>query len=281
MITQSEDGSKQFFHFPINLLHRRTELTATEKKSILADVLRYVLFSVAEEIGSNRDEQEITAAAKEYMAGHPHLPRKNYSLAECKYLAAWKFVGGDIGHYDFDDAARVHRRAVKCSFGQSRVSLNREYFVQCLKGAAQLDWREFSILCAVYGALGRDPARCIRYERLSAMALGFSSEREFDEYNNYLVRKLRLTYKQTRSTVAALEQRNFFLTASPNGRHKFYTTQLRPLPRLAQWLASREIKRDALTAQPERTKTNAVKEAIAEAKKRAASGQVEGNSKAT
>lgn len=87
----------------------------------------------------------------------------------------------------------------------------------------QLTWRQFSNLCAVYSVIGGHQMTCVSYERIGAMAMGYNSvmARDADKAG-----KFQLTTRQTAWTVKQLEDERFFVSASPNGRHNFYSNRL-------------------------------------------------------
>lgn len=254
-ITSNADNSQRFYHFPIYCFRDcGMNSKPEERKQFFQRVIAFVLVEIANHIERDWEPSAVDAKAQRFSERYGH-PLKTY--ADQCFAVSHEVMGVTCPTWDYKKKREIHKSLVG-RFGHSRVSINTTYFWECNESYATLDWREFSILCGVYAAIGRDPAKCIKYDRIAAMAAGFSSERELDAANKEFGWKVKTyTRKQVRDTVAKLERRNFFLTASPDGRRKYYTTQLRPFERLAAYLvkAAREReKRNAELSQSERTK---------------------------
>jgi hypothetical protein len=101
-----------------------------------------------------------------------------------------------------------------------------------------MSWREWSILCGVYAMVANRSMVKLSYATLNALALGYNGQNSIP---NETFDLLRLTDRQTQTTVDRLKSRSFFSKASPNFRHNYYS--MKPQEELENMLAHTEAKK--------------------------------------
>jgi len=95
--------------------------------------------------------------------------------------------------------------------GKMEVRLRRDIFEDATRG--EFSWREFTLVCAVYAALGNDSYRAVSYQWIRSLAAGYSS----------INRKTpQMSEQNARTALKRLERRGMFSTYCPNQRHRYY-----------------------------------------------------------
>ena len=111
-----------------------------------------------------------------------------------------------------------HRTISDLLGGNMQVRLRQDLFWDLKE--KKLDWRDWSILSAIYAMLGGHPSKVrICYSQINALALGFNSVTQIGDK----LKQLTLTPRQTQITVDKLNRRNLFAKYSINGRHNWYS----------------------------------------------------------
>ena len=105
-------------------------------------------------------------------------------------------------------------------------------------------WRDVATLAAVYTGIGRRPCARLSYDRIGAMAMGFNGQKDRDAKN---CKRHQLTDRQTKWTVDRLRDRGFFVCASPNRRHVYYSHRMN-LVELIEHLAQQAVQRSKLSS---------------------------------
>ncbi len=124
-----------------------------------------------------------------------------------------------------------HRFIDKLSGGNMHVRLRKDLFWD-LKN---MGWREWSILCGVYGMLGNRLKVRLCYKQVNALALGFDSVTQIGSE----LKELTMTPRQTQITVDKLRGRNLFSKSSINFRHNWYSHK--PQEELEDMLIDSEV----------------------------------------
>jgi hypothetical protein len=126
--------------------------------------------------------------------------------------------------------------------GRKQVRLRSDIFWEGVNG--KWSWRDLATLCAVYAGIGANQMTRLSFDYIAVMALGFSSK---DELSAAKQESNRLNRKKTGYTVRTLASRGFFVSASPNYRHVWYSNSM-TIVKLAT----------ALVAKTERKKPTAI-----------------------
>ncbi|MFN9248668.1 MAG: hypothetical protein ACK6DS_16515 [Planctomycetota bacterium] len=85
------------------------------------------------------------------------------------------------------------------------------------------DFRDSAILCGVYAGIGDARFRRLDCNRIRALAMGFSSVKELQQYGQGIPE---LTDRQVRYTLRRLEMRGLFQRATPDLRNFYYSHRL-------------------------------------------------------
>jgi hypothetical protein len=99
--------------------------------------------------------------------------------------------------------------------GNMQVRLRSDVFWDL----ACMGWREWSILCGIYGMLGNRSKVRLCYKQINALALGFNSVTQIGTKLD----QLRMTDRQTQYTVDKLAGRILLSKFSINCRHNWYS----------------------------------------------------------
>lgn len=238
MLTQAEQQG--YFQFPISALELRSSIIQVSdsiKEGAFQTILGHCLVESMDTVAGRFQEEQLDKMADDYLEQYPQLQRGNRELAEDQRLlvVAAKLIKVSLGSLDLK-SKRIQHSQLQKSTGRTLVRIRSDIF---WSAKDFWSWRDFAVLCAVYGGCGCDPFRPLSYERIGCMAIGYSSIKERDTSQ---AKHNQLTDRQVRRTVETLEQKKLFVRASPNRRHVYYSNRL-SLDELMTALAARGVER--------------------------------------
>jgi hypothetical protein len=213
-----------FFQFPIGAIKfPKLKITEVSREAVVARLFALIGYCIVTEgrklFESDRDDAE---GAAERCSVEPVAGSDNELIVR----AGSGLLNVRPGTLDWEHWYR-HWSLIDdlCERGSTQhVRVRNDLIWNIIKDdPKQLTWRQFANLCAVYSVIGGHPMTCVSYDRLGAMALGYNGTkaRDADKANKY-----QLTTRQTQCTIKQLEELKFFVSASPNGRHNFYSHRL-------------------------------------------------------
>ncbi len=218
--------SDKFFQFPIGALHFGKPITAVdddEMKSRLHEIINFCVVEVGTKIVDTKADEIIMAmagrAADSMGASDANLDDRKALIQLCG--AEQLNVG--LGGLNWKNRSSAHREIQQLSgYGNQQCRLRADLVWEAINGN-EWTWRSVATLCAVYAGIGRYARAKLTYDRIGAMSLGFNGQRERDKH---AAKRWQLTDRQTQWTVGQLCERSFFVMASPNRRHMFYSHRM-------------------------------------------------------
>lgn len=234
MVTESVQEAR-FYRFPIAALHGSLD-------GVFGRATDFALINCANsEVPKMFNEGQIELIAQEERDKYPAFKGK-LSDSVSRILVASRLLGLRLGTLDTGTATRLgvgHSECLK-HFGKCFVVFPIDPFWE-YEQSQKL--REFAILCGVLAGIGNDPFKKLQYERIGAMASGFSTAKEMNTFGN---RPPRFTRDQIRWTVDKLETKGWFVRCPANKRHMYYSKKL-TLPELQLALAKMVVAKQKKT----------------------------------
>jgi hypothetical protein len=232
-------GESVYFQFPIRALNmgkKIDDVTEDDAQARIQLIVGYCLVEYGKTNFAKAGEVQGFEVARRYSeskaCGTACNPsnRKNAEL-----LFAANGLQVDL-YSDVAVVRKHHEDFNQLDGGNMFVRLRRDFFWSVNRG--EMSWREWSILCGVYAMVGNRPKVKLSYATLNALALGYNGQKTIP---GYYFTNLRLTDRQTQTTVDRLKSRGFFSKASPNRRHNYYS--MKPQEELENMLAKMEAKK--------------------------------------
>lgn len=219
-------SSDPYFQFPIAALHFDfpiTEVTHADMEQRLREIVRYCVMEVGRSIMTTKSDETIDAMVDRQIVAQG-LDAGNVTKLDQILLCGACQLHVQLSELNWDKVFSAHAQIVKKAkyHGSTLCRLKSQYLWEAIEDETRT-WRDLSTLCAIYAGIGRYRRAKLTYDRIGAMAMGFNGQRERD-VNNSKVHQL--TGKQTLRTVARLRERGYFVSASPNRRHVFYTHRM-------------------------------------------------------
>jgi hypothetical protein len=216
-----------YLQFPIGALHFGkpiTEVTGEEMATRLHEIISYCLVEVGKSLLDNKDYQ-VTGIMIERSAARMGFSDSNLNNRNNQILLLGaETLNVNLGSLNWKHQNANHEVVNELSpYGSQQCRLKASLAWEAIGGGSDWTWRSLATLCAVYAGIGRYAKAKLTYDRIGAMAMGFNGQRDRDALN---AKRLQLTDKQTLRSVATLRDRGFFVSASPNGRHVFYSHRL-------------------------------------------------------
>jgi len=232
-------ATDKFFQFPIAALHLGKEIDTVEREEMetrLSTIIDFCIIEIGTGIYKNKPEETTLAMAQRGAESCdielPDEPTRNQLIM----FSGVAQLGIKCGSPNWSAFKKSHsliaNKAARHGSQQCRLKTT---FVWEAKDTGNWNWRDLTTLAAVYSGVGAYQRQKLTYDRIGAMALGFNGQRERDAAD---AKQYQLTDKQTLRTVNNLRNRNFFVSASPNKRHVFYSHRL-SLDQLIDNLASK------------------------------------------
>ena len=228
-----------YFQFPIRALNigkSIDEVTEDEAQERFQLIIAYCLVEYGKVNFSKAGEEHGFEVARWYSESkdcNTSCNPNNRKNAEVLFAAQRLQV---CLNSDSAVAKKRHESINQLNGGNMFVRLRRDIFWSVNRG--EMSWREWSILCGIYAMLANRPMVKLSYATLNALALGYNGR---DSTPNETFDLLRLTDRQTQTTVDRLRSRGFFSKASPNFRHNWYS--MKPQEELESMLVNMEKKK--------------------------------------
>jgi len=229
--------SDKYFQFPIGALHFGKSIDKVDHEEMAArlhKIISYCVVSVGVSIVNSKEEQVVEAIT--IRSAH----RMGFTSADLNdreimiLLCGADQLNVRFDQLDFATESRKHSEINRfATYGNQQCRLRADLAWEAITGGSWT-WRSLSTLCAIYTAIGSWQKTKLTYDRIGAMSLGFNGQRDRDKHK---AKKHQLTDKQTLRTVSMLRERCFFVSASPNKRHVFYSHKM-TLDQLIEELAS-------------------------------------------
>lgn len=218
------DHKGLYFQFPICLL-----TTDHNYKTILNQIITYGMKEVGNRLDSNSEENE----PEKNEAKIAEFCRK-YDTADgltvTQFHLAWGAQALGVTIPCIHEEARKYGwlEDTVAKFGDSGRALCRiklEWIWDSLRGG-MLSEREFRVLVAIYSAIGNKPFRRITREEIRRRSCGYASKARYEQDIAAKAPKFNLTDSQIKTTVAKLQQLNFFAKVTYARRVSYYTHRL-------------------------------------------------------
>lgn len=216
----------RYFRFPVSILSEKTEC-------IFERILSYCVGSCAVNVVTQMENTEQIAAeilkAEKYGYTLDDIDPDDYD-EEVNSLVAGKVLGMSLGTVNLDayrDALHSHPKP----WGKMFVIFPRDPFWTFRNAKSDNETRKFLILCGVLAGIGDASYKKLQYERIGAIASGYSSAAEMQKFSST---KPRFTREQVRWTVDKLEsirwgdnkEKGWFVRCPLNRRHMYYSAKL-------------------------------------------------------
>ena len=210
--------SDVYFQFPIRALNMGksvSDVNTDETRTRYYEILGYCLVAYGR-VNFSKDPEKNQGIAIQHrrlhdLQGDPsNTNHAEVLFADAKFKTLWP------GSMEY--ALRAYEKINDMQGGQMFVRLRRDLFLDL----QSMGWRDWAILCGIYAMLGNRCKVRITYRQINALALGFSGIKSI-ELNR--LNELKLTDRQTQTTVDKLAKRKLFSKASVNHRHNWYSFQ--------------------------------------------------------
>jgi hypothetical protein len=236
-----------YFQFPIRALNmgkKIDKVTEDEADDRFRDILGYCLVDYGTKNSGKAGREHANKVASDFIQNkgitYTYNPKKRLTVP----LQAAVFFAADRLGVVWSAGTEVNLSSKYDSYrtisdllgGNMQVRLRHDLFWDLKE--RKLDWREWSILCGVYAMVANRPMVKLSYATLNALALGYNGRNSIP---NETFDLLRLTDRQTQTTVDRLKSRGFFSKASPNFRHNYYS--MKSHEELENMLAHKEAKK--------------------------------------
>jgi hypothetical protein len=227
----------KYFQFPIGALHFGKSIDKVDQEEMTARlhlIISYCIVNVGTSIVDSENEEMIEAMAIR-SAYRMDFDSADLDDRETRILLCGaEQLNVRLGQLNYENESRKYDEICRfATYGNQQVRLRSDLAWEAIAGGSWT-WRSLATLCAIYAAIGTWQKTKLTYDRIGAMSLGFNGQRNRDKHR---AKKHQLTDKQTLRTVAALRERGFFVSASPNKRHVFYSHKM-TLDELIEELAS-------------------------------------------
>jgi hypothetical protein len=231
-----------YYQFPIRALNmgkKIDKVTEDEAHSRHQQIVDYCLVDYGTKNSVKAGSDHVAQVASDYIENNGLSCRGNRSEIEesLVFFAAdrlgitWsKGVAVNVPHI-----YKNHGIINQQTGGNMQVRLRTDIFWDLNK--KKLDWRDWSILSAIYAMLGGHPSKVrICYSQINALALGFDSVKSIGKQR---LSQLRISDRKTQITTDKLKRRLLFSKASINYRHLWYSHK--PQEELEKMLIDTEV----------------------------------------
>jgi len=231
-------ASDRYFQFPIGALHFGKSIDKVDHEEMTARLHKIISYCVVTVGASIVDKNDVEAVDAICARSSNRMGFDSADIDDRKtqiLLCGAEQLNVRLGQLDFATESRKHSEINRfATYGNQQCRLRADLAWEAISGG-WWTWRSLATLCAIYTAIGSWQKTKLTYDRIGAMSLGFNGQRDRDKHK---AKKHQLTDKQTLRTVAALRERGFFVSASPNKRHVFYSHKM-TLDELIEELASK------------------------------------------
>lgn len=218
---------KKYFQFPLKALRLAGKPIDTvaddDGRRIIGNIIDYSVWQVGSDYW-NADSKQAEILANEHASTNPddvEMDSENAVIV----LAGAQVLGvqwsNGLQEQFIPGIQKNHETITKIPGGNTLVRIRADLL---WSAKDHWNWREFTTLAAVYAGIGRNEMKRLTFDRIGAMAMGFSGQRERDGFN---AKAMQLTDRRTKTTVEKLERRKLFVRASANGRHVFYSHRMK------------------------------------------------------
>jgi hypothetical protein len=220
----------KYFTFPIALLQLGKSLddvTPSEAKTRVSEIMDWCLWEMNKHLAEKRTSEPSADVMLVDMASrHSNHPGAFDCDDEIDWLAAQKMFGivHNVPCEQGKKLAEAIKNRVSMNAGKKLARVRSDILWAVMDG--KMKWRDFAVLVAVYAGCfsERAAAASLKFSQLRTMAIGYGSAKHCSDHN---AAGLVLSEKAIGRTVAKLQQRGWFVKASPdNGRNTYYSNKM-------------------------------------------------------
>jgi hypothetical protein len=235
--------SDLYFQFPVSSLRfckPIDQVSEDEKRVRLDSIIDYCCVQMGRAVWDDIEPEEVI---------EKYLTRNETKGSVKQNICKLAIVGADRLGVNYFELSPTHISnncdAVTKHGGTMLVRMRTDLFWDAkIDNAAKWPWKRFSLLAGVYAGVGGHTARKVSLNYIQALALGFQSMQTFNAANGS---RWALKYHKTRYIVDKLVSDGFFVRASANRRHAWYSNSLN-LNELVTFIANQTVKKDKPTA---------------------------------
>lgn len=238
----------KYFQFPIAAMRLNKSIDKIDRKEMatrLHEIIDYCIIDVGTSLVSKQSDEAVVAMAyRGALSAGVVLPDTPAEYELIMYAGANQ-LGVMIKGQSFQRFQKNHSAISRLAsqHGAQQCRLRANIVWDAITEEAW-EWRDLSTLAAVYAGVGAYKRNKLTYDRIGSLALGFSGQKERDAYK---AKKWQLSDRQTQWTVNRLRDRKWFVSASPNRRHVFYSHRM-SLDQLIDNLAESAVERSKVSA---------------------------------
>lgn len=242
----SETGN--YMQFPVGALYRGKPIDQVdheEKSERIAGIMNYCIVDVGTTL-RNKKPYEMVLAMAQRQAEKLGIELDEPSTNDLILLSGAEQLGIQVGHTTWSHYKNSHSFIIESASqtGGTQLCRLRKNICFDARDSEGWSWRDVATLAAVYTGIGSRQCARLSYDRIGSMALGFNGQKDRDAKK---CKKHQLTDRQTKWTVDRLRDRGFFVCASPNRRHVYYSHRMN-LVQLIEHLAQQAVQRSKLSA---------------------------------
>jgi len=209
-----------YLQFPIAALrlHKNiSDLSRDEMKAALRDIVGYCLWSLSDRLTDAHGDDLVTWIRDEQPElGEPECDR------QIGIVAAARTIGVRLHSLDVAPIEESFTRIDERVGGRLLVRLRSDIAIEAMQ-SSRWTWRDLATLCGIYAGIGRRKMIVLSRDRIGAMALGYTGQRERDAHDAI---RLQLADHKTRYTIEKLDSRKWYCRATANGRHIWFSHRL-------------------------------------------------------
>ncbi len=242
------DTDHHYLQFPVGALYfgKRIDMVDHEEKhNRIADIMGYCIVDKGTTL-RNKKPHEMVLAMAQRQAEKLGIQFNERSTNDLTMLAGAEQLGVQLGNTTWSYYKNSHSFIIKSASQTDGTQLCRLRKNICFdaRDSDGWSWRDVATLAAVYSGIGSRPCARLSYDRIGAMTLGFNGQKDRDAKK---CKRHQLTDRQTKWTVDRLRDRGFFVCASPNRRHVFYSHRMNQV-QLIEYLAQQAVQRSKPSA---------------------------------
>lgn len=242
------DTDHHYLQFPVGALYRGKRIDQVdleEKSERIADIMRFCIVDVGTTLKTDKPYETVLAMAQR-QAKTKGIELDEPSNNDLILLSGADQLGMELGNTTFSHYGASHSFIIETASQTGGTQLCRLRRDICFdaRDSEGWSWRDVATLAAVYTGIGSRQCARLSYDRIGSMAMGFNGQKDRDARKG---KKHQLTDRQTKWTVDRLRDRGFFVCASPNRRHVYYSHRMN-LTQLIEHLAQQAVQRSKLSA---------------------------------